>query len=203
MYSSISKYGEGFKKLLNKSFSGNVIMEPVDTAFQYAIKQTKNDLKLPFISFYPDNTIYIDNKNSGMPAYSFGKAYQNPLPIYDDNGVLKGVNKRLAKNAEFLYILIGYQIDVWATTRLEAEEVLQELIFWLYKNQQVEIDVNGDILAFTFEIGDNIVDNSDLTSYMSNGKMYRYTCNIQLQGTIMRTENYFTVVKPKIEIEKL
>ena len=88
MYSSISKYGEGFKKLLNKSFSGNVIMEPVDTAFQYAIKQTKNDLKFPFISFYPDNTIYIDNKNSGMPAYSFGKAYQNPLPIYDDNPVI-------------------------------------------------------------------------------------------------------------------
>ena len=202
MYSTFSKYSEGLKVLLKKSFSGDVVLEPVDTAFQYAIKQTENNLKLPFISFYPDNTIYID-KNNGMPGYDFGKAYQNPLPIYNEDGSLEGFNKRLAKNAEFLYILLGYQIDVWATTRLEAEEVLQELIFWLYRNQQVEIDLNGEPLAFTFEIDDNIVDNSDLTSYATNGKMYRYTCSIQLQGAIMRSENYFTVVKPNVKVEEL
>jgi len=203
MFSSFSKYGEALKALLKQCFNGDVIMEPVDTAFQYAIKQTKNNIKFPFISFYPANTIYLDNKNSGMPAYHYGLEYQNPLPVYNDDGSLKGVNKRLAKNAEFLYILMSYQIDVWALSRLEAEQVLQELIFWLYQNQQVDVEYNGQKLAFSFEIDDNVIDNSDLASYMSSGKMYRYTCGIELQGTIMRSENYFTVIKPNVKIEEL
>ena len=203
MFSSFSKYGEALKSLLKECFKGDVIMEPADSAFQYAVKQTENKIKFPFISFYPANTIYLDNKNSGMPAYSHGLEYQNPLPIYNKDGSLKGVNKRLAKNAEFLYILMSYQIDVWALSRLEAEQVLQELIFWLYQNQQVDVEYNGQKLAFSFEIDDNVIDNSDLASYMSNGKMYRYTCGIELQGTIMRSENYFTVIKPNIKIEEL
>lgn len=198
-----TKYGEALKSLLKECFNGDVIMEPVDTAFDYAVKQTKNDLKFPFISFYPANTIYIDRKNSGMPAYHYGLDYQNPLPIYNDDGSLKGVNKRLAKNAEFLYIIMSYQIEVWATSRIEAEEVIQELLFWLYQNQQVEAEYNGEKLAFSFEIDDNIIDNSDLTSYATNGKMYRYTCGIDIQGTIIRSENYFTVIKPKVKIEEL
>lgn len=203
MFSSFSKYGEALKELLKQCFNGDVIMEPTDTAFQYAVKQTKNKIKFPFISFYPANTIYLDNKNSGMPAYHYGLDYQNPLPVYNKDGSLKGVNKRLAKNAEFLYILMSYQIDVWALSRLEAEQVLQELIFWLYQNQQVEVEYNNQKLAFSFEIDDNVIDNSDLASYMSNGKMYRYTCGIELQGTIMRSENYFTVIKPNVKIEEL
>lgn len=203
MYSSFSKYGEALKSLLNECFKGNVIMEPVDTAFQYAIKQTKNKIEFPFISFYPSNTIYIDNKNSGMPAYHYGLEYQNPMLIYNDDGSLKGINKRLAKNAEFLYIIMSYQIDIWAISRLEAEEVLQELIFWLYQNQQVEVEYNKEKLAFSFEIDDNIIDNSDLTSYMNNGKLYRYTCGIDIHGTIIRSENYFTVIKPNVKIEEL
>ncbi len=203
MFSSFSKYGEALKELLKQCFNGDVIMEPTDTAFQYAVKQTKNKIKFPFISFYPANTIYLDNKNSGMPAYHYGLDYQNPLPVYNEDGSLKGVNKRLAKNAEFLYILMSYQIDVWALSRLEAEQVLQELIFWLYQNQQVEVEYNNQKLAFSFEIDDNVIDNSDLASYMSNGKMYRYTCGIELQGTIMRSENYFTVIKPNVKIEEL
>ena len=203
MISSFSKYGEALKSLLKQCFNGDVIMEPVDTAFQYAMKQTENNLKFPFISFYPANTIYLDNKNSGMPAYHYGLEYQNPLPIYNDDGSLKGVNKRLAKNAEFLYIIMSYQIDIWALSRFEAEEVLKELLFWLYQNQQVEAEYNNQKLAFSFEIDDNVIDNSDLTSYMSNGKMYRYTCGIDLQGTIIRSENYFTVIKPNVKIEEL
>ncbi len=203
MNTSFTKYGEALKALLKECFNGDVIMEPIDTAFAYATKQTKNNLKFPFISFYPANTIYIDRKNSGMPAYHFGLDYQNPLPIYNEDGSLKGVNKRLAKNAEFLYIIMSYQIEVWATSRIEAEEVMQELLFWLYQNQQVDLEYNGEHLAFSFEIDDNIIDNSDLTSYVNNGKIYRYTCGIELQGAIIRSENYFTVIKPKIEIEEL
>lgn len=203
MYSNFSKYGEALKKLLQDIFSGSVILEPVDTAFRYATKQTNNDLKFPFISIYPDNTITLDKKNISMPSYHEGFQFQNPMPIYNDDGSLKGTNERLAKNAKFLYIIIGYQIDVWATTRLEAEEVMQELVFWLYHNQQVEVQYQNVSLVFSFDLADTIVDNSDLVSYTSNGKMYRYTYGIQVHATLLRSENYFTVIHPNIKVEKI
>ena len=196
-------YGEALKKLLKEVFNGDVIMEPVDTAFQYAVKQTENNLKFPFISFYHDNTIQLDNKNNSMPSYQHGLPYQNPLPIYDDNGDLEGTNNRLAKNVQFLYILMSYQIEVWALKRSDAEEVMKELLFWLYQNQQVDVTYNGELLSFSFTIDNNVIDNSDLTSYMNNGKMYRYTCGIEIQCTITRSENYFTVIKPNIKVEEL
>lgn len=203
MGAPFTKYGEALKNLLKEVFNGDVIMEPVDTAFQYAVKQTENNLKFPFISFYHDNTIQLDNKNNGMPAYQYGLSYQNPLPVYDDNGDLKGTNNRLAKNVQFLYILMSYQIEVWALKRSEAEEVMKELLFWLYQNQQIDVNYNGELLSFSFTIDNNVIDNSDLTSYVNNGKMYRYTCGIEIQCTITRSENYFTVIKPNIKVEEL
>ena len=203
MYSNFSKYGEALKNLLSNAFSGSVIMEPADTAFSYAIKQTDNNLTFPFISFYPDNTISLDRKNIAMPSYREGLGFQNPIPVYNEDGSLKGTNERLAKNVKFLYIILGYQIDVWGTTRLEAEEVMQELIFWLYHNQQVLTTYQGVKLEFSFDLADNIVDNSDLVSYTQNGKLYRYTFGVRVHSTLMRSENYFTVLHPSIKIEKL
>ena len=203
MYSNFSKYGEALKELLKKVFSGDVIMEPVDTAFKYAIQQTNNNLKLPMISFYPDNTINLDKKNISMPSYREGLEFQNPMPIYNDDGSLKSTSQRLAKSVKFLYIILGYQIDVWATTRLEAEEVMQELVFWLYQNQEVKTTYQGIDLTFSFDLADSIVDNSDLTSYTESGKLYRYTYGIRVHSTLMRSENYFTVLHPNVKVEKL
>ena len=203
MFSNFSLYGEALKSLLNKVFSGDVVLEPVDTAFEYAIKQTDNGLKLPFISIYPNESILLDKKNNAMPSYSEGIQFQNPMVTYNDDGSLKGTNQRLAKNVKFLYIIIGYQLDVWATTRLEAEQVIQELLFWLYHNQQIDIEYQGVNLSFSFDIGDEIINNSDLMSYNNIGKIYRYTHNIQVHATLLRSENYFTVIKPNIKIEEL
>ena len=92
---------------------------------------------------------------------------------------------------------------MWATTRLEAEEIMQELLFWLHHNQQVEIEYQGVQLSFSFDLASEIVDNSDLVSYTSNGKLYRYTYGIQIHAVLLRSENYFTVIKPNINVDEL
>ena len=48
--SCFSVYHQALKDMIEKVFVGDVVYEPVDTAFDYAIKQTKGDLKFPFIS---------------------------------------------------------------------------------------------------------------------------------------------------------
>lgn len=203
MYSNFSKFGEALKDLIQQVFvGGSVVMEPVETVFEYATKQTKNDIKFPIISFYPDSTITLDRKNIAMPSYKEGIAFQNPIITYNEDGSVKGTNERLAKNVKFLYIIIGYQLDVWATTRLEAEQAMQELVFWLYENQQVEIEYQGEHFTFSFDLAENIIDNSDLTSYQTNGKLYRYTFGVQIHATLFRSENYFTFLKPNIKVEE-
>ena len=108
MYSNFSKFGEALKNVLKSVFAGQVIMEPVNTAFQYATKQTDNKLQFPFISFYPDANIVLDNANNSMDQYHDGMAFQNPLNIYDEEThEFKGKNERLAKNQNFLYIIIN------------------------------------------------------------------------------------------------
>ena len=125
------------------------------------------------------------------------------VPVFDDYGNYKESDSTVAKNVKSLYINIEYQIDVWAIDRPTAEEVIRELMFWFYENQELSVTFYGQPLTFTFTVGNNIQDNTDLVNYESNGKIYRYTTNILLSTAIFRTENYFTVQKPKVDIEYL
>lgn len=204
MYSNFSKFGEAFKNILKSVFAGDVIMEPVNTAFQYAIKQTENNLKFPFISFYPNSNIVLDNANNSMDQYHDGMKFQEAITMYDkETHKENGKNARIAKNQNFLYIIIGYQIDVWGTDRLSTEQTIQELVFWLYRNQQISVKLMDEDLNFTFSIDNQIVDNSDLTIYQTQGKLYRYTLGIELQGVLLETQNFFTLLHPIIKIDEM
>lgn len=203
MYSNFSKFGEGFKALINSVFNGDTIYAPVDEAFEYATKQTENKVRFPFISFYVNPNILLDNSNNSMDQYHDGMNFQNPLKIYNEQGKEIGTNERLAKNQNFLYIILGYQIDIWGTDRYSTEQLAQELIFWLYENQQISTKLQGEDLNFTFEIDNQLIDNSDLALYQSQGKLYRFTLNINLQGVLLRTKNFFTLLKPKVVVNEL
>lgn len=200
MYSNFSQYGEGLKALFKKVFNGDVVLEQVDIAFEYAFKNTGGKLKFPFISLYPNSNIIIDKKNVAFPSYKEGMQFQNPMPTFNKNGEYKGTNERLAKNAKFIYIIIGYQIEVWGTDRLSTEQLMQELLFWLMENQEVEITYQGKNLTYSFDVDDQIIDNSDLSLYHSEGKIYRYTLGIQVHATLLRSENYFTVLHPSVDV---
>lgn len=203
MYSNFSKFGEGFKNLISSVFNGDIIYAPVDEAFEYATKQTENKVRFPFISFYVNPNILLDNSNNSMDQYHDGMNFQNPLKIYNEQGKEIGTNERLAKNQNFLYIILGYQIDIWGTNRYSTEQLAQELIFWLYENQQISTKLQGEDLNFTFEIDNQLIDNSDLALYQSQGKLYRFTLNINLQGVLLRTKNFFTLLKPKVVVNEL
>ena len=202
MFSNFGQYHEALKAFIKKAFTnGDVILEPVDTAFDYAIKQTKGDLKFPFISFYPAPTTNIEIMNNNFASYKEGMTLYKETPVYGDDGALKGYTKKLSKNVKNLYINIEYQLDVWALDRKTAEEVMQELLFLLYDNQQLTIKYQTQTLNFTFHIGDTIQDNTDLTQYEQRNKLYRYTLNIGLQAALLRSENYFNVIDPIITLE--
>ena len=201
--SCFSVYHQALKDMIEKVFVGDVVYEPVDTAFDYAIKQTKGDLKFPFISIYSAPNIEISAKNNKYSAIKDGAPMMKEVPIYDANGNMTGTTNKVSKNVKNLYINIEYQIDVWSVDRQTVEEVTQELLFWLYETRELSINYYGQELVFTFVVGDNIVDNSDLVSYETNNKIYRMTLNILVTGSIYRTENYFNVLQHKVDINYL
>lgn len=201
--SSFSKIHNALLNFIKSSFVGSVIFEPVDTAFDYAMRQTKGDLKFPFISLYNSPSIEISALNNNYSAIKEGTPMYRQVPVYDKQGNQTGFTNKVSKNVQNLYINIEYQLDIWATTRRDVEDVMQELLFLLYDKREVSINYYGQELYFTFTIGDNIVDNSDLVNYDTNNKIYRMTLNVLVTGSIYRTTNYFNVLEPKIDIDYL
>ena len=200
--SNISKYGEALKELIKKVFtSKNVVYEPVDTAFDFAFKQSGGNLGFPMISIFHNPTFTINKSFNSFGSYKTGSRFQSELPIYEE-GTMKPVGKsnKLSKNVKNLYIKIGYQLDVWATDRLTAEQVAQELLFWLYDNQEVSIKYQDVEYSFSFDIGDSLIDNSDLVQYKSKGALYRYTLNIMTEATLLQSKNFFNYITPVMDV---
>ena len=200
--SNISKYGEALKELIKEVFtSKNVVYEPVDTAFDFAFKQSGGNLGFPMISIFHNPTFTINKSFNSFGSYKTGSRFQSELPLYEE-GTMKPVGKtnKLSKNVKNLYIKIGYQLDVWATDRLTAEQVAQELLFWLYDNQEVSIKYQDVEYSFSFDIGDSLIDNSDLVQYKSKGALYRYTLNIMTEATLLQSKNFFNYITPVMDV---
>ena len=196
------KYDEALKNLITQLFVGDVIISPTSEAFEYATKENNKDLEFPFISLWHDATINFNKGSNSQMGYQRGFMFQNPSPVYseDTNKVIQN-DKSRSKLVENLYIKIGYQLDVWGITASSTAQVAQELMFWFYENQEVAIRYGGIPLRFTFSIGDQLVDNSDLTLYASEGKLYRYTLEIEVDAVLFRSQQYLNVLDPVIDIE--
>lgn len=197
---NFSTYHKALMELIQRVFSGDVVLESTESAYDNAIKQIKGKMKFPFISIYPLPTISFDNSKNSFPSYHLGGKMFKELPTFDEYGNFTGTDENYAKNVKTLYIIIGYQVDVWGTDRKSAEDVVRELSFWFYENQELTISYYGVPLTFTFTVGNAVQDNTDLVNYENNNKIYRFTMNIELSTALFRTENYFTVKTPIIEI---
>ena len=84
--SNFSMYHKAMIELIKSVFTGNVVLESVDTAFDNAIKQTKGAMKFPFISVYPTPTITFENDKNSYPGYMIGSKMFTEVPVFDENG---------------------------------------------------------------------------------------------------------------------
>ena len=194
-------YSQAIKQLLEEVFNGTVVFDTANNAFEYALNQTKNNIKFPMIAFYPDPTIELDMARNSFPTYRRGKLMEQAIKVYDQNMKDTGeTNNKISKSVQNLYINMKYVFDVYGTDRISTEKVSQELLFWLFENQQISIKYQGHELNMTFEISPAIVDNTDLVSYHSNGKLYRMSIVTTVRVVLFRSVDYFNVIKPEIEV---
>ena len=201
MISDLYTYSQAIKQLIEEVFNGTVVYDTANNAFEYALNQTKNDIKFPMIAFYPEPNLQLDMSRNSFASYKRGALMEREIRVFDDNMKDTGkTNNKISKSVQNLYINMKYVFDVYGTDRISTEKVTQELLFWLFDNQQVKIKYQGHELNMTFEVDPSVVDNTDLVSYHSNGKLYRYSIVVLLRAPIFRSVDYFNVIKPEIEI---
>jgi hypothetical protein len=167
-----------------------------------AINQTDNNVKYPLISIYPDVEYKISGENS-FPRYQLGVKSQDFIDIRDDaTGKYRGNSAVLSKNIQHLYIDIDYQVDIWSLSRSEGLQVVQELLFWLWNQQEVKMEYYGKEYILSLVPPESFTDNSDLTQVETEGKMYRFTLTVLVHAAIYRSKNYFNVLERVINLDK-
>lgn len=200
----LERYDEAVTQLIRQIFAGQVVFAPDGNAKEYAIKQRdyeEKSLEFPFISLYPD--INYEITNNSFAQYQVGMAMQNKASVYDINtNQYKGDTSYVSKNVQHLYIDIDYQVDIWSLSRGEGLQVVQELLFWLYNQQEVKIKYYNEEFILSLVPPESFTDNSDLLQVETEGKLYRYTLVLTVHAAIYRSKNYFNVLEQVIELDK-
>ena len=91
---------------------------------------------------------------------------------------------------------ISYQIDIWANTRVECDQIYEELLFYmqLEPNLSIEIPTQGQqdfALALT-----DVDMATEVTSFAEQGRLYRYTLTYELQDA-----NIFLQERRKVPVD--
>lgn len=196
----IAMYDESIKKLLSQVFAGSVILAPVERAFELFIKQEKDNIKFPFISLFPYGGYEEINQNYhqsniGIPAMRQAKIYN------DDTLEYQGTSKTMQNFYQALYFNIPYTISCWSKNRIQALQLVQELMFWLKAQREVKVQYNEHIYLCNLSIDSNIVDSSNYQAYTEQGSLYRFDINISIQAPVYRTQNYLNIKETDLVIE--
>lgn len=198
-YPMLARYDEGLRKLISQVFAGKVILAPSDRAFDLFIDQSKSTLRFPFISMFPSNGYTRTNKN--FSASNIGQAVYRAARVFDDTTLRQVGNAATMQNFyQYMYFDIPYQIDCWSSNRMEALQLIQELMFWLTAQGQVKVIYSDNILTCNLTLSDVITDNSTYTEYENIGNLYRFTLTINLEAPVLRTTNYLNITNSELTL---
>jgi len=197
----LERYDEAVKMLIKQAFAGDVIIAPDGYAYKLAVNQTEDNVTYPFISVYPYPSYTLSDQNS-FPQYNIGPVVDDFIQVKDkDTMQTRGRSVFMSKNITTLYIDIDYQVDIWALSRSEGLQVVQELLFWLYNQQEVKIKYYGNEFILSLVPPESFTDNSDLPQVESEGKLYRFTLDVKAHAAVYRSRNWFNVLEESIDLD--
>lgn len=196
----IAKYDEALRTLLSQVFAGKVILAPSDRAFELYIGQVQEEIKFPFISLFPSggyteiNQNYMQT-NVGIPAYRQALLYN------DDTLKYEGQSPTMQNFYQAMYFNIPYAIECWSSNRIQALQLVQELMFWLKAQREVLVSYKEILFKANLQVGSDIQDNSAYVSYPDLGNIYRFTIQIVIQAPVYRTANYLNITNTEFKLD--
>lgn len=195
-----ARYDEGLKEFIKQFFVGDVIIAPIDQFWEFYIKDTKNDIKFPAISLFPGNYSLNSDQNN-FSSIQLGTFIQDEVDIINEaTNEKEGSTKLLSKAARTLYFDIPYTINVWATKRDHALQLVQEIMFPLFQHKEFKIKYFGKEYLVPYQISPTINDNSMIGTNSDQGTIYLYSFDITVTAPIFDSKNYYNAISKDTKI---
>lgn len=195
-----ARYDEGLKEFIKTFFVGDVVIAPTDQFWEFYIKDTKNDIKFPAISLFPGE-YSLNTEQNNFSSIQLGTFIQDEVDIIDEaTNVKEGETKLLSKAARTLYFDIPYQINVWATKRDHALQLVQEILFPLFQHKEFKIEYFNKEYLVPYQISPTINNNSMIGTNSDQGTMYIYSFNLTVTAPIFDSKNYYNAVSKENKV---
>ena len=133
--------------------------------------------------------------NVGIPAYRQALLYN------DDTLKYEGQSPTMQNFYQAMYFNIPYAIECWSSNRIQALQLVQELMFWLKAQREVLVSYKEILFKANLQVGSDIQDNSAYVSYPDLGNIYRFTIQIVIQAPVYRTANYLNITNTEFKLD--
>lgn len=158
---------------------GNVIYAPTEMAFRRSAETPENGgrVKLPLLSLY-------------RPQYSVNLRYMNRNTMvrrgrrtaYDTEESKESLNYTTS-----VPVYLEYQLDIWAMSQEDLDDILRDLLFFLYDKPKISVTNPLDNKQYYFNLyfEQDLIDNTDVMSQENVGRIFRATIPLRVDEAIL------------------
>ena len=183
-------YDSAVTNLFESITGDKIFVNPPETAFRNVSQLNGDKLKFPLINLNRTNlSIRTDEVN-------FNALHEGAtVRMNDDNTVT---------HARVLPIRIEYQVDVFTVDKKMNDEIVRELLFYLYVHPThiVKIGYGLDFEhKFNLYLDPDVQDNSDVVSHINNGVIFRSTFTMYCPDAYLWSSKDYK--SPKLDISSI
>lgn len=157
-------YDKAIADLFHNITGDNIFINPPEMAIRNTYQLQGDKLKFPLISI----------NRTGMSVRQEDLNF-NAL---HEGGTVRLNQNNAVTNARILPIRLEYQIDVFSVDKKLNDEIIRELLFYLYLHPthiiKIEYGLNFEH-KFNLFLDPDIQDNSDVVAHINNGVLFRQT----------------------------
>lgn len=195
------RYDEGFKAFLKHFFIGDVVISRDDDFWEFITRETENNIKFPAISIWPTRYSLSSTMN-GFSGVQYGPFIEKAVEIKDEvTNESNGTTRMMSRSARVLYFDISYQVTVWGLDRPMALQLLQEILFPLKQINEYKITYFDQPYIVSYQIGNDVVDNSVFGLQWTQSDIYRYSFNVTTTGPVFDSKTYYNALSRFVTVK--
>lgn len=152
-------YDKAMENKLKKVFP-NTVYAPVDKFYErYLIgNQNSGPIKLPALSIW----------RTSHEFFPFNARTQVSVP----NFKIRHDDEFRVRNIFSMQIVLRYELDIWAATDIDRDDLMKELLFFLVSYPNIFIEYQGQKFEFPIQV-EAPSDTTEIAEFDSNGDLYR------------------------------
>lgn len=183
-------YDSAVANLFQSIIGDNIFINPPETAFRNTSQLKGDKFKFPLINLNRTGfSVRTDEVN-------FNALHQGAtVRMNEDNTVT---------HARVLPIRLEYQVDVFTVDRKLNDEIIRELLFYLFIHPTHSIKLGYGLdfeHKFNLFIDPDVQDNSDVVSHINDGVIFRSTFTMYCPDAYLWSSKDFKA--PKIDVKAI